>query len=112
MKTLILLRHSKSLHFIEELADIHRPLNERGYKDAIMMSELLKKELIKIGLVITSPAIRAISTALVFAPPLKVKYEQVIINEQLYGLGKEKIIEVIKSQDDKINQFFFIKIFI
>ncbi|MEO8146584.1 MAG: histidine phosphatase family protein [Bacteroidia bacterium] len=108
MKTLVLIRHSKSSYFTDEHNDIDRPLNERGYKDAEMMCDVLKKEKLKIGKIISSPAVRAISTALIFAHGLKVNYENVAINKLLYQCGKEKILEVIKAQEDELNQMMIV----
>ena len=45
MKTLIIVRHSKSSWKNMNLSDYERPLNKRGKKDAeIMSTELLKKK--------------------------------------------------------------------
>lgn len=66
MKTLYLIRHAKSSWNIPSLSDIDRPLNERGYNDAHIMSNRLCKPK-NSTVIITSPAIRALSTALIFA---------------------------------------------
>lgn len=103
MKTVIFIRHSKSSHTIEALADIHRPLNDRGYKDAQLVADALKNQKLKPQVIISSPAVRAISTALVFAQHLQVKYTNVQINESLYESGKAKIISLIKSFNNKLD---------
>ncbi len=63
MKTIYLIRHAKSDWDNPLLQDIERPLNERGYADANVMGTRLKTP----GLIISSPAVRALSTALIFA---------------------------------------------
>ena len=67
MKTLYLIRHAKSEQNFAGLADIDRPLNERGYVDASKMSLMLKEKKLIPNAIISSPAVRAISTALIFA---------------------------------------------
>lgn len=84
MKTLYLIRHAKSDWDKAELADIDRPLNARGYADAYKMSSILKEKKIVPDLIITSPAIRAISTALIFSRNLQLEASQIKIKSNLY----------------------------
>jgi len=63
MKTLLLMRHSKSSWKHPENPDHERPLNKRGKKDAPLIGNLLKdKELIP-QCILSSTAIRAVETA-------------------------------------------------
>ena len=63
MKHLLLLRHAKSCWKDLNLTDHDRPLNKRGNKSAPKMGEKLKNKDIRPELIITSTAIRALSTA-------------------------------------------------
>ena len=60
MKKLFLIRHAKSDWTNPELKDVERYLNERGYSNANMMAAKFNHQ---VDLIITSPAIRAMSTA-------------------------------------------------
>ena len=60
MKKLFLVRHAKSDWENPYLKDIERPLNERGYANANSMSYQRR---IKPDLIISSPAVRAFTTA-------------------------------------------------
>ncbi len=84
MKTLYLIRHAKSDWGRAELKDIDRPLNARGYSDAYKMSSVLREKKIAPDLIITSPAVRAISTALIFCRNFQIDASQLIINSKLY----------------------------
>jgi phosphohistidine phosphatase len=106
MKTLYLIRHAKSDWAIENLADIDRPLNARGYTDAHAMSKLLKTKNIKPDVLLTSPAIRAISTALIFSRTLNIHTSKLIIEPMLYNNTPEKYADIISEMDDKINTLF------
>jgi phosphohistidine phosphatase len=103
MKTLYLVRHAKSDWTMEGQPDIDRPLNERGYLDAHLMSKHLYKENVRPDLIISSPAIRAMSTALIFAGNLRYSKENIRIKENLYETGLNEYIECIHSIENAIN---------
>jgi phosphohistidine phosphatase len=70
MKKLMLVRHAKSDWGDNQLNDFDRPLNNRGLKTAPeMAARLLKKDLIPQH-IISSPALRAKTTAYIFADAL------------------------------------------
>jgi phosphohistidine phosphatase len=106
MKTLYLIRHAKSDWAIEHLADIDRPLNTRGYKDAHTMSKLLAEHKIKPDAIITSSAIRAVSTALIFARNFNFNAARITLQPLLYNNTPEKYVDIISETDDKIDTLF------
>ena len=63
MKTLLILRHAKSSWKNLTLADIDRPLNKRGKRDAPRMGSLLREKDLVPDLILSSPAVRARKTA-------------------------------------------------
>lgn len=63
MKTVLILRHAKSSWSNPGLADIDRPLNKRGKRDAPHMGSLLREQDIVPDLILSSPARRAKKTA-------------------------------------------------
>ncbi len=85
MKTLYLIRHAKSDRGNQFIKDIDRPLSERGYKDAYFMSELMKREGCIPDILISSPAVRAYSTALIFLKTFGWSEKRLKINEMLYA---------------------------
>lgn len=99
MKTLWLIRHAKSSWGIDNLSDIDRPLNERGYSDAHEMAKRMKKR-ISNGLIVTSPAIRAASTAFIFARHLGIDPSDLMLRKTLYESGTEQYLAVIGSLPD------------
>ncbi len=101
MKTLYLIRHAKSDWNHDGLSDIDRPLNARGYRDADSMSKLVKEKKIIPDLIITSPAIRAISTALIFCRNLNVQYADIIINPDLYESTVKQYQQVVAKTDNR-----------
>ncbi len=101
MKTLYLVRHAKSDWEGEDLSDIDRPLNMRGYRDAHFMSTLLKEKKLIPDLIITSPAVRAISTALIFCRNFNLNCSDIHINANLYGTGVNHYISSIAAIDNR-----------
>jgi phosphohistidine phosphatase len=103
MKTLYLVRHAKSDWNNPELKDIERHLNERGYSAANFMS---RKTTVKPDLIISSPAIRAISTALIFARNLNYSQNAVLIREELYESNVKDYLSVIHQIENAMECVF------
>lgn len=99
MKELYLVRHAKSSWQLNEVDDIDRPLKKSGVVDAYAMSDFLQ-ERVRPDLIITSPAVRSVCTALVFCRKTKFPYSQVVISELLYESNVEKILTMISGIHD------------
>ena len=97
MKTLYLIRHAKSDWNNPQLKDIEWHLNERGYEAANYMSQRFGKTP---DLIITSPAIRAMSTALIFARNLNYNANTIVIKQELYESRVKDYISIINSIDN------------
>lgn len=104
MKTLYLVRHAKSswkeAHLLK---DIERPLNKRGKRDAPFMGQVLNKMGIEADILISSPAVRAHSTAKHIAQALAYPSSQIIVNPAIYEAGLEELFEVIQGLDNQWN---------
>lgn len=98
MKKLFLVRHAKSDWNNSEIKDIERPLNDRGYNNANQMSRQFKEVP---ELIISSPAIRAISTALIFAENLKYDPNTITIKKELYETSVKDYLSIIHSLGDQ-----------
>lgn len=103
MKTLYLVRHAKSSWDNNELRDIERPLNERGLKDAPMMAKLLKGKDIQPDLLVSSPAIRAITTAAYFKIGLEVDGADVWVQDEIYEAMTATIQHLIETLPESAN---------
>lgn len=105
MKTILLNRHAKSDWNNIDLTDFERPLNNRGERDAPEMAERLLEKNIKIDKIITSPAIRAISTARVFAEKLEIN--EIQEEKDIYHSGEITIKKLVNELPDNINTVLF-----
>jgi phosphohistidine phosphatase len=102
MKSLYLLRHAKSSWSEPGLDDRQRPLNQRGMADAPMMGERLLARGESIDAVVSSPALRAQTTAELFSRAGGYAAADIAIDPDLYFLGSGSIEGVIRAQDDRL----------
>ncbi|HEV8688904.1 MAG TPA: histidine phosphatase family protein [Ideonella sp.] len=100
MKILYLVRHAKSSKDDPRLPDRDRPLNERGMRDAPMMGERLAQRGVHPDAVISSPALRALTTAELVAKPLGIGPESIKIDNRLYEASPAVLLAVIRALDD------------
>ena len=103
MKQLLLVRHAKSSWANPGQADFDRPLNERGHKDAPMMAKRILEQGITIDLVISSTAVRALTTATYFATANGIATSDIVQHDFLYNAPPERFAKAIVQIRDEIN---------
>ena len=108
MKSLYLLRHAKSSWAENGLSDRQRPLAERGLRDAPMMGERFSARDEHLERIISSPALRAHTTAQLFAEAGGFQPADVVIEDDLYFLGSGSIEGVILSQHDQLQSIMLV----
>jgi phosphohistidine phosphatase len=91
MKTLLLLRHGKSVWDDSSLDDHERPLTKRGVRAAARMGELLRDEKLLPDRCITSTAVRARHTAWLAAAGARADFPITEVPE-LYDFGSGQAI--------------------
>lgn len=96
MKTVYLIRHAKSSWDHPDLRDIERPLNERGLRDAPFMAKLLAGKGVKPDAILSSPAVRALSTAAFFKAELGLEGEDMLIRDDIYEAIPMTIVRLIQ----------------
>lgn len=102
MKTLFLIRHAKSSWDNAALPDKERPLNDRGRRDAPKMGERLAKRDVKPDLILSSPAVRALSTAEIIAEKLNYRRKDIVVTERLYAAEVDDLLDVIRQLGDEL----------
>ncbi len=106
MKTLTLIRHAKSCWENQELHDLVRPLNGRGMVSIPLIGNHLKENNIHPDLIYTSPATRALHTAIGVGGILGCHPEDFQINQEIYFGDATSIIELIKSTNNIYRDVF------
>lgn len=107
-KTLYLLRHAKAVKLPGISGDIDRPLHEIGYEEAYRIAAGLFSAGEVPELIISSPAVRAISTALIFQRSLHLSDEKVKIMERIYEASLHDIYEIVSGLDDKYSSVMLV----
>ncbi len=102
-KILLLVRHAKSSWDAGVASDFERPLNERGIKDAPVMAARLKNKKIFPDAFVSSPAKRALETAISFCNGYGVASDEIILIPSLYHADIVSFFKVVSALDDKLN---------
>lgn len=108
MKQLFIVRHAKSDWGNASLRDFDRPLNHRGHQNAPEMANRLVAKGIRPDAVVSSPALRALTTAKYFAAGWQIPAEQLNTNANIYEASVKTLLKVINDFDtsfDKIALF-------
>jgi len=101
MKTLMLVRHARAL---EAASDRERPLSDHGRHDATAMGRRLDERGRAPDLVVSSPALRALTTAHLVADELGHDRAAVVLDERLYGCDDAELLGIIRGLDDRFEQ--------
>jgi phosphohistidine phosphatase len=97
MLRLTLIRHAKTEPAHSGQEDWDRALEGRGVHDASEMGQRLKQRKLKPEKLVTSPAVRAITTAQLMARELGFAPERIVQNERLYLASAKEILKVIQE---------------
>ncbi len=107
LKELFLIRHAKSSWDNLSLADIHRPLNYRGNAIAPLMASYIKNRIeVDNFTLISSPAKKAISTALYFAQEYNYPPEKIIQFEPLYYGNEKDYLKCLHTIQNEVSTVF------
>jgi phosphohistidine phosphatase len=104
MKTLFLVRHAKSSRDDASLPDRERPLDDRGKRDAPKMGKRLAKRDAKLDLLVSSPALRALTTAHLIAGEVGYKRERIVVDDRLYASSPDDLLAVIRALDNTLDR--------
>jgi phosphohistidine phosphatase len=103
MKKLILVRHGKAEDETSDFADFERSLTSKGKLVAIQMARRLLEKEESLGVLISSPAFRALETALIFAREFRISADSIILNSNIYFKMSYRNLPDILSTIDEAN---------
>ena len=107
MKTLLIMRHAKSSWKDLNLQDHDRPLNKRGKHDALLMGKLLRNQGTSLDLVVSSTALRAQTTANLFAKAFRYEGESVL-EGSVYRAQPIDILNLLSKYSDKYGSILLV----
>lgn len=96
MKTVILVRHGKS-SWEYNVSDRDRPLMERGIKDANKVAKEFLSYSIPIDAAYSSPANRALHTAMIFLRTINFPFAKFELYNELYDFSGDDLYQFIKT---------------
>jgi len=108
MKNLTLVRHAKSSWNNPQLADFQRPLNKRGERDAPRMGSRLAARNMQPQIIVSSPAVRALTTAKVIASALGFQAAEIITDERIFHAYSDHLLEVIRGFDASLHHVMLV----
>ena len=97
---LVLVRHAKSEHDDYVQHDMLRHLSAKGYREAGEMARQWQELGNRAGLLVSSPAIRAFTTAQIFAMTFGVKADGIRLSADIYEAGVPSLMKVVCSLPD------------
>jgi phosphohistidine phosphatase len=103
MKTIVIVRHAKSSWEDPFVSDHERPLTKRGMKDAPLMGARLAEWGPPIDRVISSSAVRALTTAELVTQELGLPWDEIQIEEDLYHATEYEVLDLIQEQEDYLD---------
>jgi phosphohistidine phosphatase len=102
-KQLLLIRHAKSDLGDLGLKDLDRPLNARGFTNAPEMGQRLFHKNILPDAIVSSPALRAITTAQLIANKIAFNPEKIIQNLNIYQATEAQLLSIVNQFDNALN---------
>jgi phosphohistidine phosphatase len=107
MKRVVIVRHAKAVPYGYD-DDFTRDLTDRGVNDAHLLGKELKKRKINPDNMISSPANRALQTALIFAENLEFSKKMIKEVDNLYnGLTTSEFLDLLKKLPETDETVFF-----
>ncbi|MCI1753343.1 MAG: histidine phosphatase family protein [Flavobacteriales bacterium] len=90
-----MLRHAKSSWADTGTSDFDRPLNDRGQHDAPMMAKRFAERKETMDIIVTSPALRAKTTAAIFAKELGLELPREL--QELYLASAATLLATVQA---------------
>lgn len=107
-KTIIFIRHGKAEEINADITDFERSLVPKGIRLSHVSAKKLAEENLSFDQIFTSPAFRAIETALVFAENLNYNKDKILIKEELYfKTDKASFKVLLETIDNSSNTVLF-----
>ncbi len=106
MKTIFLIRHAKSSWATIGLRDFDRTLEQRGHNDAPRMAKHLKKLGFTPDALVSSPAVRARTTAEYFAKEFNIPAQNIDCQQDIYESDEQTIAHIIRELPEEADTVF------
>jgi phosphohistidine phosphatase len=109
MKKIIFIRHGKAEDESSGISDFERSLTLKGKVTSGLMARKLVEKEKSPGIIITSPAFRALETALIFAGEYGISADNIIMNSNIYyKMSLQNLLAILSgiNEDEQIVTLF------
>lgn len=104
MKKIIFVRHGRAEDPTSDITDFERSLTAKGKAISRQMARRFREKEVDPGLFISSPAFRALETALIFASEFGIKADEIVLNSDLYfRTGLKHLLDLLKKTSEELN---------
>ena len=103
MKYLLINRHAESPWSNFNVSDHDRELDSKGVSDASMMGKRLLNKEISFDLMLTSSAIRALTTCQLIASEISYPLYEICVKKDIYNSNIDSLKDIICKIDSSVN---------
>lgn len=107
-KTLHIVRHGKSTWELTDVDDFDRPLTSRGISSNHIIASRFAASFGNVDSILTSPAVRALSTAVSLARTAGISLQKIKLEPHLYFSGVNEIITLIEATSNDIDSLMVV----
>ncbi len=102
MKKLILIRHGEAIPKTTPIEDFDRDLTDTGKQQSAQMAARLLNSIPTPNMFVSSPAIRALNTAHIFAATFG--FDEPVINPKIYEADAETLLKIVNQLNNDFEQ--------
>jgi phosphohistidine phosphatase len=104
MKRIILMRHGQAEVGSDGMSDFERSLTAKGRNVSRLMARKLRGKIKDPGILVTSPAFRALETAIIFAREYGISPEKIILKNSIYSkFDHSALMEILKETAEEVD---------
>jgi phosphohistidine phosphatase len=108
MKILYLVRHAKAVERDAGYPDLERELIKRGQKDARQVAEHLASRGAAPGVIISSPAVRAVATARIFGKQFNYPSKRIRTRKAIYNQPASALLDILQTPEEECDQVMLV----
>ena len=108
LRVLTVVRHAKSSWNQAGIDDFDRRLNKRGLRNAPEMGKRLADAGFVVDKIISSPAVRAITTAKLIAKEINFNSQKITQEASIYNASLDTLLNIVTSLDDNLTRVMLV----
>jgi phosphohistidine phosphatase len=104
MKRIIFMRHGQAEEGADGIPDFERSLTTKGKNVTRNMARKFREKIKDPGVLVSSPAFRAIETAMIFGKEFDIKPERIILNNSIYSrFNHNELMEILERVGENVD---------